>query len=306
MDPFSQLLTSSSGPAVSPEMLEMIGKKAAELFLRQGVPLNDGISRLIAEHSELGNEHVKRVVEFANNFAFQELFEKSPDKNVHFDVADPGVVIRDSKDGGSPAHDGKTMASTKDYLAPPSADKGEGADDLAHLFAGNAGAGPEMQAKLASAKVDHSQHANPVEDVYDQHVRLQAAQSELELSNERFDLLLKQASEELYQVIKNEILDPYGAGMGGVIKVLEKVASFDPTDVLRPMTERLLREGVGPMALAHSLEKRAGAVINQAHPLVMTWAGLEKIAYDKRKTEMALEEISRSLEKTSAFLRSRR
>jgi hypothetical protein len=121
MNPFESFLLSDAGrPQVGAEVLELLGRKAANQFLQDGTPLNDTVRQAVSDHPELGNEHIKRVIEFANNMAFQELFSKSEDKNVHFDIADPGVVIRDLKDGGSPAHDGKTMGSNlKDYHQPP-------------------------------------------------------------------------------------------------------------------------------------------------------------------------------------------
>ena len=138
MNSFEQfLMTDAPRPGVGAEVLEMLGRKAADRFMHEGTPLNDAIRDLISEHPELGNEHVKRVVEFANNVAFQELFSKSDDKNVHFDVADPGAVIRDLKDGGSPAHDGKVMDSkSKDYMSPPRSEKdsfGDPESGMQHL-----------------------------------------------------------------------------------------------------------------------------------------------------------------------------
>lgn len=138
MNAFEQfLMTDAPRPGVGAEVLEMLGRKAADRFLSQGMPLNDAVHELVSEHPELGNEHIKRVVEFANNVAFQEMFSKSDDKNIHFDVADPGVVIRDLKDGGSPSHDGKVLDSgSKDYMSPPTREKdsfGDPESGMQHL-----------------------------------------------------------------------------------------------------------------------------------------------------------------------------
>src|SRR3954463_14072601 len=99
---FENLLTQPSTPQVSPELLETLGRSASRMFLQQKVPLNDAVRQLVAEHPGLGDEHLRRIVEFANNTTFQEMFQGGTDKNVHFPVADPGVIVRDVKDGGSP------------------------------------------------------------------------------------------------------------------------------------------------------------------------------------------------------------
>jgi hypothetical protein len=314
MDPFEAILTSSPTKSVAPELLEMLGNRASAMF-RNGTSLNSAITQLVAEHPELTNEHIKRVVEFANNVTFQNLFQNSDDKNIHFDVADPGVVLRDLRDGGSPAHDGKTMdvanKSMKDYSSPPNMEKNDFADPesgMQHLFQmndqnGRMGQGEAIE-KNASENTEHTSHANPVEDVYDMHVKLQASRGELTRAHETFDFLEKQAEQNLYEAVKKEILDPYGAGLGGVLGALKKVASdAEIFRILSPMTERLAQT-VGPEPVDDSLEKRAGKMVNYSHPVVLAWGGLMKAAEEKRRSFLALEEIDKGLEQTHSFLAS--
>ena len=118
-DILQQLLSSSSSKGADAQLLESLGRKAANQFLKDGTTLNGAIASLASEHPQLQNEHVKRIAEFANNAVFQDMHSKSEDKNVHFDVADPGTIIQDLKDGGSPAHDGKTMNDNTDYADKP-------------------------------------------------------------------------------------------------------------------------------------------------------------------------------------------
>lgn len=307
MDPFHSLLTQPTEQRVDAETLELLGRRASLMFQQQGIPLNQAIVQLLSEHPELGNEHIKRVVEFANNVTFQERFQNGQDKNVHFEVADPGVILRDLKDGGSPAHDGKTLrGGMGDYLTPPGqGDKGfqDNQDPVDLMFGSQNGA--EGGVKLASAPVHPGLHSNPIDDVYDAHVRLQAARQELVGAHEEQDLLLKQAHDELYHVIRREVISPDGAGLGGVVAALEKVALDRRVvlDVLTPLIEKLAAEGLSKASLSHSLEKRAGATVNPQHPLVRVWAGISKLAMDKVKTEMALQDIDDGLEQTSSAIK---
>lgn len=316
MDLFESLLSHSSGSRVHAETLEMLGRKASQMFRQQGIPLNQAVAQLVSQHPELGNEHVKRVVEFANTVTFQELFQSSDDKNVHFDVADPGVVLRDIKDGGSPAHDGKTLSGGMgDYAAPANAWKDgiEGGDQmLANAFdpaqdnpSGDESHGLQKMAGIQDANLQHG-YSNPIEDVYDTHLRLEGARSELVRANEHFDLMLKEAHADLYRVIKAEVTSPDGAGLGGVTRVLEKIATDRcmALNILRPMIEKLATEGLSKDMLAKSIEKRAGVVVNLQHPLVKVWGGLVKIANEKARTELALSELDGHLAQTVAFLKS--
>jgi hypothetical protein len=363
----SFLLSDSQSPAVGPEVLEMLGRKAAGRFLSEGVSLNDSIRELVGQHPELQNEHIKRVVEFANNVAFQEMFSKSEDKNVHFDIADPGIVIRDLKDGGSPAHAGKAMQdSSKDYTSSPSMTKQEFGDPesgMQHLqsmsgregrfgqgeqiekqasiqerargflqknrgaammsgayvpkekascgdmgkcadwrLQGIEGVGGDWQEKETS-EPDHHEHANPVENVYDMRVKLAAARDELARANEQFNLLTKTAREELYQALKSEIMDPYGAGINGALHALTKVASKDAAfSELQPMVIRLTEEQVPEERLQLTKTAAKANIINYDHPLIRAWSGLVKAAAEQTKTEMALGEINRGLRQVNSFI----
>jgi hypothetical protein len=310
MDAFQDLLTQSSESPPAPEMLEMLGRKAAQMFSQQKMPLNQGIAQLIAEHPNLNNEHVRRIVEFANNSAFQEAFEKSPDKNVHFEVADPGVVIRDAKDGGSPAFDGKTLDGGKaDYMsAPPRAQGDVGDAELSQLFAPQGGTGAEM-AKVASAneEVDlpHTSHANPIDDVYDAHLQAQAARAEIASQNDQAEMGLKTAQDDFYRAFRNEVVDPAGAGLGGAVGALQKLAGVEHARELVPaLLNRMMGEGVSPQYLERSLTKTAGAVLNPAHPMATSWTELVKAATARVLFGTALGDADRALAESHKFLRA--
>lgn len=312
MDMFESLLTSSSGKRVSPEMLEMLGRKASALYQEKGVSLNQAVRQVAAQHPELGNEHVKRIVEFANTVTFQEMFSKNPDKNIHFEVGDPGVVLRDLKDGGSPAHDGKTLqGGLGDYHTAPAKEHDAGdQQELEQLFAtrsqsGDHTAEPQDTVKTAAAAPGPGMHANPYEDVYDAHQRLQASRNELAGAHEQFDLLLKAAHADLLRIVKDESLSSDGAGLGGVLGVLEKLASKELVfSVLGPAIEKLAQDPQARVKLEAGLTKRAGRVVNLNHPLVAAWSGLVKAAEDKLRTSEALKEIDEHLTETDAFLKS--
>lgn len=331
MDIFESLLTGSQQSGVSPELLETLGKQAAKRFLEEGVALNDSITELASQHPHLQNEHVKRIVEFANNEAFQHLFQHSDDKNVHFDVADPGVVIRDLKDGGSPAHDGKVLnASNKsdgkksqvpatdasfggssDYQEDPrNVQGGQGFDGLdsalASQFLQDQHSGASGQGEAIKTAFVHTSgvHANPIDDVYDEHLKLKATEEKLAEAHEQFDLALQGAQEDFYHQAKREVLGHDGAGMPGVVQAVKLAAPSDSLafQILKPVTERLVKEGALKKG---DMDKLGSArILNPAHPLVSCVSGIVKAAQEKANAAAALKEVRAGLAQTDAFLRS--
>ena len=298
MDPFSQeVLSQPTGSRVDPEMLEMLGRKASQMFQQNGVPLNQAIAQLSAQHPELGNEHIKRVVEFANNVTFQEMFQGGADKNVHFEVADPGVILRDLKDGGSPAHAGRTM--NDDYRTPPKQSGMQDAESLDHqIWPQGVDSGAGGSVKTASAR-DTS-----FDDLYDASLQIKGTLSKLAESYELASDALSVAKEDLYHAVKQEVANPDGAGLGGVVGALTKLASDDlVASVLPGMVERLKEEGYQPRQLEASLEKRAGVAVNPSHPLVTSFGEILKIAGEMVVLDEAINQTSRELEEVNAEMK---
>jgi hypothetical protein len=299
MNPFEQLLSQPSGSNVPPETLEMLGRQASQLFQTQGVPLNQAVSQVLSNHPELGNEHVKRIIEFANTVTFQEMFQNSEDKNVHFDVADPGVVLRDLKDGGSSSHSGRTLNT--DYQRPPQPQQSGSNSDvdaaLMQQFTGSSTPINEATKVASVTEVDHEKHANPIEDAYDAMIRLQATREKLAESHEHMDLMLAATHEDFYRQVREQVADPEGSGLGGVLGALEKVASQELLEVvMAPVAERLVKEGYNQQYLTQSMRKTAGAVPNLDHPLFSSFDAILKLANEMVICDRAISDVDKMLE----------
>lgn len=103
--------------ALSASDMEDLGKEASSMFLCAGVPLNDAVVKLAERHPSISPHQVKRVVEFANTETFQKLFEKqADDKNIEFDLADPGVILRNLNLGAS---GGISCPTPSEYSSEP-------------------------------------------------------------------------------------------------------------------------------------------------------------------------------------------
>lgn len=298
MDPFSQdVLSQPTGSRVEPEMLELLGRQASQMFQQNGTPLNQAIRELAAQHPELGNEHIKRVVEFANNVTFQEMFQGGTDKNVHFEVADPGVILRDLKDGGSPAHSGTTMDG--DYRTAPKQDAN--AQDASFLDqqiwpqGGSEGGAGALKMASANASID---------ELHDTRLQLQGTLEKLAESYELAGYELDAAKDSLYSAVRHEILSPHGAGLGGVVGALTKLAHEDIiAQIIPPMIERMKEEGFQAKQLESSLEKRAGMSVNPNHPLVLSFNEIIKIANEMVVLDTAMSEADMALGSVKADLK---
>jgi hypothetical protein len=114
---FELELTRQSHAALRPEDLEMMGKRASQLYLEQGVPLNRAVVKIASECHGISTEQVKRVVEFANLSTNARLFEKQAgDKNVEFVIADPSEVLRTINES---ARGPVVKVAAAEYFKPP-------------------------------------------------------------------------------------------------------------------------------------------------------------------------------------------
>lgn len=89
----------SSECLVDPERLRRLAKQASEIHLGMGEPLTQAVVSVVKEEPQLNTDHVRRVVEFANNETFQQMFkEASGDHRVvtfSGGPADPVAVLKE-------------------------------------------------------------------------------------------------------------------------------------------------------------------------------------------------------------------
>jgi len=98
--------TKNTYAALTPADLQSMGKQAAAAYLCGGTSLNDAIIKLARQHPSISPHQVQRVVEYANQETFSKLFSDNEkyasDKNIEFDVADPGDVLLELNSGAKP------------------------------------------------------------------------------------------------------------------------------------------------------------------------------------------------------------
>lgn len=116
----SGLSSKTTYAALSPSDLKSLGKTASLAYLRKGIPLNDAVIKLAREYPSISPHQVRRIAEFANQETFGALFDDGEkyanDKNVEFDVADPGNILRELDNGCRPV---AMSAEPEDYANGP-------------------------------------------------------------------------------------------------------------------------------------------------------------------------------------------
>lgn len=152
-------LAEMRGVSIDPGRLETLGKSAAALSESGAMSLTRAVVRTIGK-TKLNAEQVRRVVEFANQTAFERKYASMDPSMRVVDIeggpADPVRVLQDLNDGARPSH---TVLRNNDYMLPPSGEKtssfdfglGPISEDRSALRGRTLGQVRALKAKLSSA-----------------------------------------------------------------------------------------------------------------------------------------------------------
>lgn len=300
-DPLSNYLMNGDRHAsLSAESLELMGKQAANRFLQEGLALNESICKLAGEHQDINGEQIRRIVEYANSAVYLAKHDQSKTAGAdssypQFDLADAGRIIQEMSDGARPTV--TTQVDVEYSRLPAKARVSAKEDVIAKVF----GIDPE---KIAS--VDFSKET-AVKQVMDAKSDLVAAKDLLEHNGERFDMALKEAQAEYYDLVKRHMLD--GHSFRDVLAAAQSSGAdkMKIAEAFRPIIERLLAEKVASPAMLRQmtdqLEKVAHRVVNEKHPLVSTFCSVLALEAEVEKVAMSLAEVDSQLGRVRGFIK---
>lgn len=277
---------------IDPEKLELMGKRAAALFRDSSTSLSQAVVETVKE-ARLAPEQVKRVCEFANTTAYLEAFEKAGElRNITFDggPADPSVVLKDLNDGSSPAIN---QVESSDYSTPSSSYKTSSVNDSLLAEAFNVSSVFDKTAAVEK----HSRHADPMEDVNDMRINLEAV---------RDDLISKLSSAEVvYGDVRQAVCEAAAQAVesGTTLADISRAwADYAPRgDLLKAaMVEvvgHLQSRGHEYEEINDSLKKVAstGVMANPEHPVIQSFAGFAKAAHVKNVLRRGVSVIDEQL-----------
>jgi hypothetical protein len=289
---------------VSPEMLEMMGKQAANEFIEKGVSLNESISKLAAAHDDINQEQIKRVCEFANTAVYLAKHDMaktagSKESYPEFDLADPNRVIQDLSDGT------KSTVTTKvdaDYSRLPLKEKTSSAKSKVDL------ALEALFMPKTAEDLDFSKDTalNEVMSAKDQ---LKGLLDHLSSAGEQFDLTHKEASAEFYELSKRHMLS--GGSFADIVKAAQASGGSDVEvdAVLSPVIKNLVKEKVSAAKILgdqiRDFEKVAHRTINPEHPMAKTAGAIVMASREMEKTAHGLREVGEGLKQVNSFIKEK-
>jgi hypothetical protein len=282
MSDFNEMLSTTKGTAVSASTLLLMAKEASKAFLDHKTPLNDSIVKMAQQHPEWGGEHIRRVIEAANQETYAILFDKeaSAVKNIVYDLADPDIVLPQLEKEAR-AHVVLPAGAAYNGDTPDFRDALNEAESDAILA--NAFGIPAAQEKLAAAAVHTTRDWDQALGALD-HVRAEAGG--LERMHE--DLVYDFGHQVKQAMLDGDSLADIGAVLEGMLG--EKTA--DLKDYLVLAVHRTMDEAPG-LKVSDDPAKTAAAqarVVDPASPLAVVTKQLHDVV-ERRGLFKAAESI---------------
>jgi hypothetical protein len=285
-------MDSTSPHAVMPERLQAIGKRASAMFINEQIPLTDAVIRSLQGESGLGREHVQRVTEFANNYAFEAMFAKtgSDHKVVDFGEAgpaDPSTVLKELGATGAVMGHQKLAAVMKpvnrERFVP-------GQDGIMEMFHG-------VQKLAAAAPVENS-----LSEIYELREDVGRAKDELILKTAASSQGYLSAANELYRVVKTAVLEGTSpAEIATVFKFQAEDLNFVKL-ALKEIAQRMEGDNVP----AVPMRKIASSEIpNVEHPVCKAFDHFVKVAMSHFTTVCAAEDLSEKYQALTRLLKEK-
>jgi hypothetical protein len=298
-------LSEARHASLSPESLEQMGKQAANMFLDDGLSLNEGVAKLAGAHEDINQEQVKRICEFANTAVYLAKHDQSKTAGAgssypQFELADPNRVIQDLSDGARP-----TVVTQTDLAYSRHPAKTEKTASAKSSVNHRVEAALEEAFKVSS--VEKVAQESIVSSIMGTKHDLVALKEHLSASGEQIDLGLKQASADYYDLVREHMVG--GGDFTDIMAAARSVTSDNDkiAQAMRPAIERLVREKVASPARLQAgirnMEKVAHRVVNQKHPLVETLGAIITLSDEVEKVATGLLQIDRELDRVNTFIR---
>jgi hypothetical protein len=261
---------------VSTYELELFAKQAATEYLKDGKPLNDSIVKLASDHA-LNREQIARVVEAANTDVYINLFNKTAEKYVQFNTADPAQIELNL----NTTKVAEVVDNASDYYDAP----GYEAPEIVPIFE-----------KVAEEVVDTKSNDEIMRDYW----RFKGAEANLTSMILEGQQLYTKEADKLREMIKQSVLG--GTPYNDIYNALSV-----NTDPIFTETLKTIEAELTPVMPLGSLTKTAAVLttpVNHKHPLIQQSLQLVKIANEFKTVQEKLTELGNewTLYKTSGKL----
>lgn len=282
---FEQALTAGgcSHGDVPPERLRLLGKQASARYARDGGALTDAVVDVLRSQQGLGPEHVRRVTEFANTYAFDDAFNKEAGDHrvVNFSEgpADPSGVIKELRLGPTPTTAGLSLSQPSEYIP--------GEDGIEAMFGGHRKTAGQM------ARTQDYPQANPYGTVVGLWENLTAARDLIASDLSSLEIAYDSTADGLYKEARQVLFE--GSSPADVSSVVASAASH-PNFVklaLKLISKRMEMDGV---PASTNLQKVASVrLANSEHPLFQATQEFVKVAGQRFNHVAALGQLDEQL-----------
>lgn len=268
-------LADMRGSNMDPGHLETLGKRAAALSESGELSLTDAVVQTIGK-TKLNAEQVKRVVEFANQTAFDRKYASldASMRVVHINggPADPVQVLQDLNDGARPEH---TVMQNLDYVLPPSGSKTSSLDfGLGQV-----------------SEEDSGLRGRTIAQIQQLRSKLSAAHEELTLLEGSNRLQMTEALRQLQQDVHTAV----------------KTAGLCREDLMAAwagVDSELISTALGAMGLLPQRPPgtKVAQRVNPAHPVVSGYKSFVRFAKKYAQATMARKDVEMQLVKVDEFV----
>jgi hypothetical protein len=266
---------------ISKEHLQYLGKSASDRHLKDGCSLTDAVVSVIDKKAGFTAEHVKRVVEFANNETFKTMFDSmSGDHrvvNIKGGPASPSAVLSELEMKDNAPSIMKTAAHAEMLRAYiPGEDE---------FFGG----------RFSREKVAHVEQlpmSRPHGDLIDLHSQINALRSTVIDKLSSAELEYNAAASNMHKIAKRNIMD--GQSPAEISIVFQRVS---PSSTITKLALKLLSERIGEdgipavQATGDKIKQASEGEINRNNPLVRSFLEFAKTAAERALLCQKLEEV---------------
>lgn len=297
------LMSGKRHASMSPEALELMGKQAANMFLNDGLALNESITKLAAAHEDINQEQIKRVVEFANTAVYLARHDQNKTAGAEasypqFPLADASRIIQDLSNGAR-----STVVTPVDleYSRHPNK-KEKVASAKADLMLSEMFGHSESEKR---ASLDYSSDT-AISSIMDTKSSLTSLKETLESTAGQMQMAVKEAQAEYYDLVKRHLLS--GSSFSDIVAAAQSSGeAVKVAEAFRPVVHQLLAEKVvtaGQLnVMTDQLQKVAHRVVNEKHPLVSTFRSILALESELEKAATGLGQVTAELGKVEGFIR---
>lgn len=273
-------MADSGHQGVPPEKLKLLGKRASAMFVERGIPLTDAVVNVLSEESGLNKQHVQRVTEFANTYAFEDMFNKQAEHKVidfgEEGPADGSAVMKELGSRGMQEH-----IKTASRKEPPRRRYIPGQDSARESFG--------ALTKTASAAREYP-YADPYAELGSLREDVKRARDEMLTKVAQSGLEYEAASRQLYEMAKQAVLAGHNPAE---IAVIFSDRAPDVSIVklaLKEIASRMDYDTIPAVPMTKTARLR---VPNENHPLLRAFDEFTKVAAQYFTHLAASESLSR-------------